>query len=140
MREFIDSLIRSSGIYSDMKVEVDDYTGLENIRRIRPNQYVVWTQAGFKKACREVVNKCERDLGRNFRKYVQGYPQSYPSLVVFHDSFNGRFTYWIASCTPIDKAVQKYKSEIEMLENINKEHQAKIDNLKGKSQNGDTPV
>jgi hypothetical protein len=103
---------------------------LENVRRIKENQYVVWTQAGFKKACRDFVKRFDHKLAPDFRRYVEGFPKSYPSLVVFHESYNGSFTYWIASCTPMAKAVQKYKDALELLENINKEHQAKIDNLK----------
>lgn len=140
MREFIDSLIQSSGIFSELKVQVSgNNSGLENIRRIRPSQYVVWTQAGFKKACREVVKRYDPDLTRNFRKYIEGFPKSYPSLVEFHDGYKG-YRYWIVKCSSIDDAIQKYKNEIELLEDIKRQHQAKIDNLKGNSQNGNPLV
>lgn len=92
---------------------------IENMRQVGPRTYIVWTQAGFKKALRE-AQEGDRD-GRR----VRGYPTQYPSLVTFSFEYRG-YHYWAAKCVPFNEALDEARKYLDRLETANREHRAAL--------------
>lgn len=84
-------------------------TRLENMYYVSHGQYVVRTQAGFKRAVKDFL-KAE---GYDFK--VCGYPEKYPSYVEFTFEYNGTHQYR-AKCTPLSQALERAREKVSRLE------------------------
>lgn len=82
-------------------------------------RYIVWTQAGFRKACKAIkmISGDEQE--------VKGYPTIYPSLVTFYDRYEGYY-YWDAKCKPIADAIDALRKDLKVLEEADAQHRAAI--------------
>lgn len=98
---------------------------LENVRRFNAYRYVVWTQAGFKQACRMLRESTGDTENTDDACPIEGYPESYPSMVVFSSGYEG-YHYWQAMCRPLDKAIENARAQLSFLETADAEHKAAI--------------
>ena len=76
---------------------MSDQTQRQNYRRLANGNYLVRTQAGFKKAMRDYFNEYQLHKVSD----IEGYPTAYPSVVRFNflHGWNAPQAY----CTPLDK-------------------------------------
>jgi len=87
-----------------------------NMLTVSNLRHLVWTQAGFKKACR-----C---LGPdNDRLPIEGYPTKYPCVVTFSECYRG-YHYWLATCTPLRTEIEWARAYLELLVNTDEQHKA----------------
>jgi hypothetical protein len=94
---------------------------MENMKHLGGNRYVVWTQAGFRKAIRDLgVNADEGDPDP-----VEGYPKKYPSVVTFLPQFKG-YHYWFAKCVPLTRAIETARASLVQLEEIDQAHRTQL--------------
>lgn len=92
---------------------------LENMRPIGFKRYIVWTQAGFKKAIRELRQSEGDDC------LVEGFPKQYPCLVSFTPGYRG-YHYWLANCTPLSRAIEQARNTLQALEQADAEHRSAL--------------
>lgn len=92
---------------------------MENMRKINPYQFVVWTQSGFRKVVR--VFK-EQELGAG---EVEGFPTKYPCVVTFRAEYRG-YHYWFADCVPLTTAIVRARTFMDKLIAADDEHQAEL--------------
>ena len=99
-------------------------TPLENMRRLNSAKYIVWTQAGFKRAIKELRRRYNDD-----ECPVESYPKQYPCVVTFHSEYRG-YTYWHAQCEPLSSVIEETRKVLEFLISADTEHQAAISAIK----------
>lgn len=92
---------------------------VENVTKLSEGRYIAWTQAGFKKALREMQG------GENDR--VSGYPTSYPSVVSFSFEYRG-YHYWDVRCVPLHLAISDARSYLDLLVVSRARHNAQLKN------------
>jgi hypothetical protein len=93
---------------------------LENMVKLSSMRYVVWTQAGFKKAIKAVNDDHQE---------VKGHPVKYPSLVTFHDAYAG-YHYLNATCTPLGEAIEEQRKLLDRLIEIDGNHKMSTSGLR----------
>ena len=91
---------------------------LENMVRVKANVYVVWTQAGFKKASKEVTADDQLP--------VEGYPKSYPSVVTFLSRYRG-YHYWKAQTAPLQQTIDHLRERADFLSSLDRSHRRHIE-------------
>lgn len=96
----------------------DPLPPLENMVRIKANVYVVWTQAGFKKAMKEVSSDDQLP--------VEGYPKSYPSVVTFLSRYRG-YNYWKALTAPLQQTIDHLRERADFLSSLDQSHRYLIE-------------
>lgn len=72
---------------------------LGNLEKIGEREYIVRTQAGFRKAIKQVKNS---EYGEDTAS-TEGYPKVYPSYVRFSRVYNGGGYTLFASCSTLDQ-------------------------------------
>lgn len=92
---------------------------LENIKILSPSRYIVWTQAGFKKAIRNVHAHYENS------DPVEGFPTQYPCVVSFSAGYYG-YHYWHVCCNPLTKAIEDARAALQILIDADENHRALI--------------
>lgn len=90
-------------------------TTVENMQALGPRCFVVWTQAGFKKAVR-LLHRLQGDDDP-----AEGYPTQYPSVVEFIPQYRGHH-YWHVDCTPLSKEIAHRRRMLTQLENLDAQH------------------
>lgn len=75
-------------------VEVPPKPERPNLQRLNSSMYIVWTQAGFRKALKAFAP--ERNPSD-----VRGWPKSYPAFVALSDGYEG-YHFTRAVCVPLD--------------------------------------
>lgn len=77
---------------------------MSNFKHVHGNTYIVYTQAGFRKASKvEGASYLEHMTSSEyFNNYLTGFPDSYPSLVSYTQGYHG-YNYKVATCIPISK-------------------------------------
>ena len=104
---------------------------LENVRAFNSYRYIVWTQAGFKQACKMLYRATgDGEEAKEDRLPVEGYPLQYPALVVFSGGYRG-YHYWEATCTPLSQAIERARAQLAFLEEADAHHRAAIANAVG---------
>lgn len=93
---------------------------VENINTLNPWEHIVWTQAGFKKACQYI-----RNVHHEEDQEIKGWPNSYPSYVEFVEHYEGYF-YWTAQCTPLKKAIERLQAKLNTVQKISLEHSEQL--------------
>lgn len=87
----------------------------ENMVHLGGTRYLVWTQAGFKKALKRVLGDDGDYVHRN------GHPLSYPSVVTFVEGYIG-YHFYDARCTPLVHEIDRLKSMAARLEQLDADH------------------
>lgn len=86
----------------------------ENVKRLSAGEYIVWTQAGFRKALREMQGEDAYQ--------VVGYPTVYPCVVSFSFEYRG-YHYWQVHCVPLYKAIRSARLYLDLLVTSDRQHQ-----------------
>lgn len=89
---------------------------IENMRRLGPALYIVWTQAGFNKAIKDLRRRHDDD-----ECPVEGYPKQYPCVVAFYGNYSG-YHYWSARCTPLSSEIERTRKVLDLLITADAEH------------------
>lgn len=84
-----------------------------NLIYLNDNQYIVRTQAGFKKLRKHVFKSWE--LTESDIKKSKGYPESYPSIVTFSGEYRGYF-YVTFECEPLLVYIEKAQALLTILD------------------------
>ncbi len=89
---------------------------VENMKLLSSHRFIVWTQAGFKKACKLVATDGEE---------VRKYPDVYPSVVTFSRHYAG-YDYYYASCRALSAAIEDARSLHQLLLDTDAQHKAQL--------------
>jgi len=93
---------------------------MENMRKLSGARYIVWTQAGFKQAIKELRRRHDDD-----ECPVESYPKQYPCVVTFHSDYRG-YHYWHAQCTPLSQEIERTRNILKMLVDADTDHKDAI--------------
>lgn len=87
----------------------------ENMKWLGGDRYIVWTQAGFKKAIRHLLEFGDKT------DEVEGYPDQYPCVVDFFRQYRS-YSYWVAVCIPLSASIENARARLEKLISADEEH------------------
>lgn len=111
--------------------EVPEGVPVENMLLLWGETYLVWTQAGYRKAIKD-LHAGHDDHGTP----VEGYPRFYPAVVTFMPRYRG-YHYWFAACSKLDSCIKRYSECLAHLVRLKTEHQVKLQAAKNKAESAE---